>query len=608
MFAAADSFVQRCPTRPTPRGVPSRRNQVGDPAANGATNDRHCRPDRLRFLRSFCLVACALGACGNVTFVDAPFAPRRIAILYSSQEDVTVIRWHMAAEQPDSSVTFELADAAGKWQTINFAGSLFPGGVAPCGTSGGLCGQMVLPGQYRPPANGATPLRALNPSYGSSPGDAPSFTRYIKSLALKSFFLRGNAQLSAKIDDAIGGDLDFLFPRPLERAVWDRRGVCVPGFYPADAPFTPVTGLQQPWPAPPTLSASGRYCAGVRALPRNGARGIDDQVALDTVPVVTDGDHSYTVPTEMTPFTYQIVLDLSIPVSDRCQESISTIQDTVARNLKPPLRAMPVIDLAAAIDPETGMPGTPCRQSPLRALDATGMAQQVKLSAAAWPEQHQRYFLLYFNNLRAPLPPLLTQSLYDFNRELVTPPPEREFEALFWPFGPPEMSQSFAGWGGPITVWTSATDPDFAQQLQSYSQQNLPLISEIQDPLQPIPILSDGDAQQFDGALIRVCTVTISPDNSLGLNLTGHDADGNVTYLPVDYQYVVKKDDPLAYRLDLPPVWAVPKGGFMPHKALLQYEICTQYCDHAFTAESGAQVPAGWIGSSLCLGPPGGAG
>jgi hypothetical protein len=234
----------------------------------------------------------------------------------------------------------------------------------------------------------------------------------------------------------------------------------------------------------------------------------------------------------------------------------------------------------------------------------------VKLAAATWPEQHQRYFLLYFNNLRAPLPNSMTQSLYDFARVLVTPPPPTDFQALFWPFGPPEMSQSFAGWGGPITVWTSATDPDFVQQLQSYSMQNLPLISEIQDPLQTIPILSDADAQQFDGALIRVCTATIAPENTTGLSLVGHDADGNVTYLPADYQYVVNKANPLSYRLDLPPVRAVPnpQGTFKAHKALVRYEICTQYCDHAFTAESGAQVPSGWIGSSLCLGPPGGEG
>ena len=170
------------------------------------------------------------------------------------------------------------------------------------------------------------------------------------------------------------------------------------------------------------------------------------------------------VPTEMTPFTYQIVLDLSIPVADRCQAAMQTIESTVATvfGQQSQLRMLPTIDLSA-IDPQTGMPGTPCRQSPYRALDATGVAQQIKLAAASWPEQHQRYYMLYFNNLRAALPAPLLQSFSDFSDTIVTPSPPGDFQAFLWPWGPMEMTSSYPPWHEqvqpPPQVWSAADDP-----------------------------------------------------------------------------------------------------------------------------------------------------
>jgi hypothetical protein len=71
----------------------------------------------------------------------------------------------------------------------------------------------------------------------------------------------------------------------------------------------------------------------------------------------------------------------------------------------------------------------------------------------------------------------------------------------------------------------------------------------------------------------------------------------------MDNQYPVHGDDPPAYFLDIPAVTLVSKRGFMPHQAKIRYEICTRYCDHPFTADSGVAVAGGWIGSNLCMGP-----
>ena len=569
-------------------------------------------------------ILASLGACGNVTFVDAPYAPRHISIIYSAQEDLTLVRWRMSATNLDQAVGFDLLDQTGVWRPIDFAASLYPGGVAPCGKDpggkgpggkdAGLCAQTVLPGRYQPPAKAPSALRSRNPTFGTSPGDAATFQSAARTLGLRSVFLRGNAIMSTTIGDVIGGDPVFVFPRPLEKALWERAGVCVPGYRPDGTSFDPVPGLQGTWPAPAPLSTAGRYCASIRAIMNSGDRGVDAPVAVDTLPEVTSGDHVYTVPTERTPFSYQIVLDLSIPVADRCQEATQDIQSLVASTLGKysALRALPLLDLSAQIDPETNAPGTPCRQSPLRAIDAEGTAQKIKEAAASWPEQHPRFFVLYFNNLRAPLPDALAQSLGAYRNAVVDsaplPVPLNEFQALLWAFGPPEMSQSFPGSlpfpGWDLSRdWLTATDPAFVPELMDIGSQSLPLISEIQDPAAAVPLLTPDQAQPLDGGLIRLCQVSIAPQAGTSLQMVGHDASGGLTYLPPDLQWPVHRSDPHAYLLSLPEVWAVSAVGFNAHKSHIRYEVCTRYCDHAFTSESGVSIAEGWIGTGYCMGP-----
>lgn len=582
-------------------------DRVGNQVANRDA------PATLRFLRSGALVFVALvtgwllPGCGNVSFVDAPFAPRDIDLLYSTQEDVTAIRWRLRATEPDPEVRYELIDAMGKWQPVDLGASVYQGGVTRCGDKkGGLCGQMVVRGRYRPPVDAPTPLRSRNPTYDISPGDEPALHDYAQTLTLKTYFSRDNVGLVTTIGDVIGGDPTFRFPRPLEGATWERRGVCIPGFFPADAHFATVTGLKDAWAAPAPLSADGFYCAAVRPVMTSGDRGADIQLEVDTVPEVVNGDHDYTVPTEKTPFSYQIVLDLSIPVDDLCHGAIQAIQALVAKNLGKysGLRTLPVVDLSTT-DPETHQPGIPCRQSPLRAIDASALAQQVKTTAAAWTEQHQRYFLLYFNNLRAPLPDTLTSSLNDFMQTLTTPAPPGDFQAELWPFGPMEMMASYGGWGSQTTDWSSATDPLFEAQLAQYASASLPLVSEIQDPGKPVAILENGQPEMLDGGYLRLCEISITPLQGTGLQLVTQGRDG-VVLLPHANQYQIQASSPPAYLLTVPPVWAVSSVGFTPHHSHIRYEVCTRYCTHPFTSESGVPVTTGWIGNPLCVGPPNG--
>jgi hypothetical protein len=606
MLVSAHSYVPsfRC-SADADTADGGRHNQVGGPTAGKACI--------LSFLRLFAGIAiCSGWSCGNVTFVDAPYAPRKIAILYSGDEDVTVIRWRMGAETIDSDIWFDLLDQDGSWRPIDFSKSVFKGGVGKCGDQAGknvgLCAQFVLDGRYEPP-RAPTPLRTHNPAYGVSPGDTPALTVYEQTLSLKPAFTRGNGTIEATITDVIGGDSVFRFERPLEKAVWQRRAVCVPGFHPADAQFQAIDDRQQPWPAPSTLSADGRYCAAVRGVKTTGDPGVDEPVAVDTVPDVTSGDHLYTVPTEITPFSYQIVLDLSIPVADLCQTAIQQIQSTVGDALRTssPTRALPALDLSTQPDPFTGAPGSPCHQSGFRSIDAAAVAQKIKIEAARWTEQHPRFFLLYFNNLRAALPDTMVQSLYNFSATIVSPPPAVDFVSAMWAFGPSEMSASYGGWNE-VRPWLSASDPEFGAGLRDWAKGALPLISEIQDSTKPILILSKDDAQKMDGAQIRLCEASVTPVQDAGLQPIQHDSAGNLIFIsPYARQWQVRQTDPPAYLLNLPVVWAVPQVGFMPHQSHIRYEICTRYCDHAFTSQSGVRITTGWLDSSSCMGPAAGA-
>src|SRR5882672_9059244 len=107
MVASAHRYV-RLPARRTAFAGRRARNEV----ANRVAQSGHWLR-RLKFLRFGALVttAAAISSCGNVTFVDAPFAPRQIDLAYSTQEDVTAIRWWLSAADPDPDVRFELLDA-----------------------------------------------------------------------------------------------------------------------------------------------------------------------------------------------------------------------------------------------------------------------------------------------------------------------------------------------------------------------------------------------------------------------------------------------------------------------------------------------------------------
>src|SRR5262249_13976853 len=138
-------------------------------------------PRMRRSVHPLKLVATALGllgqpGCGEVHFVVSPYTPQAVEIIYSQQEDVTVIRWRLGATDT-AGTRFELIDPSnsgdGAYAAVDFAASYFPGGVAACRQSSGSCAQLVRPGHFVV-ADGARPVRAVRSDVGVITGEPAS--------------------------------------------------------------------------------------------------------------------------------------------------------------------------------------------------------------------------------------------------------------------------------------------------------------------------------------------------------------------------------------------------------------------------------------------------
>src|SRR4029077_20475051 len=113
-----------------------------------------------------------------------------------------------------------------------------------------------------------------------------------------------------------------------------------------------------------------------------------------TLPEVVKGTQRYEPPIEYSPVIYQLVLDLDIPVPDRCAEVIRRIEDITSRYLQGggvPVHKLPTINLAAED------PSMPCAQVTGRTLPAADMAQAVKQLVTTLPGKHHQYHMMYFN-------------------------------------------------------------------------------------------------------------------------------------------------------------------------------------------------------------------
>jgi hypothetical protein len=507
-----------------------------------------------------------------VHFIPSPFTPQNVEMVFSLQEDITVMRWRVSSTAPGDT-RFELLGPSG-YEPVPFQASVFPGGIGPCAANHpGSCAQYVVRGQYQP-GDGVRPIRAVHPVYGVLPGSTPDVTTVSETLTLQSFFRAHNDLVYVNIEDRVASDGPYVFPRPYEHAMWATTGLCVSESAPDGVGFSPLDATGG-FPPETPLTVNGVYCVAARPMPADSGAAVLVQTRIATNPEVISRHHRYRPTVETAPIVYQIVLDLEIPVADRCASAIQLIESEVADALVgAPVRKLPTVNLAG------GPSGAGCMQRDDRELGAADMAQAVKQQIIASPEVHQQFHLLYFNNLDAPLPAKLAESFRGLFNALSSPPGYDLF-TLRWLFNPGAGTIPDLGWWR-WTPWLAADDPAFERALVEYADEALPYKSQSHDLDEPVRLLTAAEAAPHDGALIKICTSspTVQPLESTDPPL-----------VPSGWSWPIHADDPPSYVVSLPTQIAVPRSSFVQTGVELDYQICSRYCvDHPFLNTAGRGV------------------
>ena len=315
------------------------------------------------------------------------------------------------------------------------------------------------------------------------------------------------------------------------------------------------------------------------------------QGRVATVPAVKDMRQTFVPPVEQSPVIYQIVLDLEIPIADRCASSLSTIEslvDTYMHKTTAPVRKLPTINLAINPDATGGSPN--CAQlGEGRKLPApTDMAQAVLEQVSSFPATYQQFHFFYFNNQNFALPRTMTDSLQILFDGLRAPPPY-VLETYSWLFNPGLATATGPGWWRSQPPWSGADDASFEMTLDAYVAQNLPYTSQFYDATVPLPLLSPDEVAAYAGGSFKIC----------------HSSPQVQPVYIASRQFVygqtgdIKPSDPPGYYVYLPPQIEMPGPTFTPQSASVRFQVCTAYCDHPFESTNGTGATS-WATSPFC--------
>jgi hypothetical protein len=354
--------------------------------------------------------------------------------------------------------------------------------------------------------------------------------------------------------------------------MWPSAGLCISDTPPSDVSFSPLDDTGG-FPPPLPLTDSGTYCVAAQAVPSDGGDTTMVQVRIATVPETVTATQIFVPPVERSPIIYQIILDLEIPVPDRCADVIQKIESLTAADLVGggvPVHKLPTINLAAN--------GTSqCAQTNGRTLESAAMADQIKQLITTLDGKHQQAHLMYFNNLDAPLPMPLTTSIQSLLDALAQPPPGYELIPQHWMFAPA------AAFVGPITWWAywpwETTDDMFKMMLEDYGRQKLPYTSQEHLAYEPVALLSPADTTTYAGSWVKICSSSpgITPIATMPFQRDITDPAWKIT-----------TDDPPSYLVTLNNQIAVAATQFVEQSAIVNYQICTKYCaDHPYVTAAG---------------------
>jgi hypothetical protein len=535
--------------------------------------------------------------CGDVSFVPSPFTPQNVDLVYSSQEDITVVRWRISSTVPaDPDLRFQILGVEG-FHDIDFSQSLYPGGGIACTDGQGSCFQFVLRGRYGT-WNKGRPVQAVHSLYGVLPGAIAQETPVAQTLTVASFFHTGNQQVTVNIADQVAAPTNqpYLYPRSFDHSMWPTNGLCVSDSAPDGVSFLPLDPTTDGFAPDSPLTDSGIYCVAVRPVPNDAGAAAVAQTRIATLPEVVTLHQTFAPPVEQSPVIYQIVFDLQIPLPDRCTSALQTIESLVDKymnkgNATVPVTKLPTLNLA--VDPHGTDASANCNQQD-GPLPASDMADAVMQAVTSYPEQYQQFHFLFFDNLDAPLSGQLTDSLSTFFQALQTPPTGYNLRTVSWLFNPglAAYNSPTPTWSMTQPPWQAADDPSFEKTLAMYVMQNLPYESQTHDPSTPVALLSPDDAVADDGDQIKICS---SAPAVIPVDVTS----GNEFFGP---SWAVKASDPPGYLVDLHPNASASYGSFVQVGATVDYQICSRYCDNHPYVSTAGPGQSSWSASYACAG------
>jgi hypothetical protein len=532
----------------------------------------------------FLVLLLLAAGCGDVHFIPSPYTPQEVELVYSPQEHITVVRWRVSAAAPVADTQFQLLGPDG-YRTIDFSQSVFAGGVIACKDGTGACFQYVVRGEYTVDKD-ARPVQAVHGVFGELPGGLATPREVSDTLKLESFFGARNQTVYLNIKDDVAFAYPYEFPRPYERSIWPAYGLCV-SETPTDITFAPLDATSG-FPPPQPLTVDGLYCVATRPVPADGGETTLVQKRIATLPETISGTQHYEPPIEYSPVIYQLVLDLEIPVPDRCADVISKLESDAQRYMKGggvPVYKLPTVNLAA-VDPSM-----PCQQVSGQKLPALDMAQGVKQLITTLTGKHQQYHMMYFNNLDAPLEPTLITSVETLLAYMAGGVPGHDVTTYHWLFGPLITDASeFVWWF--YWLWLTA-DEAFEHDLSDYADRTLPLTSQEHDDNEPVALLSASETADHENDLIKICSSspTVTPIATLPF-----------IHVISDPSWTITSADPPSYLVSLPQQVVVETKMFVEASARVDYQICTRYCkNHPYVGVDGMGKDS-WDASVVCAG------
>ncbi len=539
--------------------------------------------------------------CGDVLFIPSPYTPQNVDLVYSTQEDITIVRWRISSTaQLGDDLQFQILGENDN-HPIDFSQSLFPGGGSLCADGVGSCFQYVLPGQY-PVALYPRPVQALHTTYGTLPGELANARTEDQTLGVSPFFHTNNDELYVDLTDTVAFESPYVYPRTYERTMWPTDALCVSDSAPPGVSFSPLDPKTYGFPPDLPLTERGIYCVGIRPIREDGVIGALAQGRVATLPQLTDMKQTFTPPVEESPVIYQIIFDLDIPNPDRCPSALATIESKVdqamlmANTTTPPLKLTTV---NVAVDLTATDASGPCTQQDMPTLPSADMAQTVFQKISQFPQTYQQVHIFFFSNLNSPLPASLNSSLNALFMDLGFPPPPYTLDVKSWLFNQGPAALATPGGASPswwmVQSWTDADDPSLVQMLDPYVQQNLPYETQLHDAGVPVPLLSPDDAMMDDGGWIKICDST--------LPVTPADINPLKTF-PAAAAWPVIGASPPGYLVSFPPNNRIPYAQFVKQSVALDFEICTAYCTgHPYVSKAGIGVTS-WATSPSCADLP----